>query len=319
MELPITLKNAIEQETSTLSSKQITTLTERVSCRYRNKERSGKPLLKEINEAKVYSLVRMPSTFGAVSFVLEQLSLLYPNTDIKNCLDIGAGTGAASWAVLEKYPNTEITALEKEKNMRETGARLMKNALLSPCPIWADDDILNLSDKVSADLVLCSYVLNEISEKDQPTALTNLWRATNNFLILIDPGTPDIFSRFQKYRDFFIKEGAFLAAPCPHAQTCPVLGNDWCHFSCRIPRTKIHRQAKGGELSYEDEKFCYLILSKKQPLSYQARILRHPQIHSGHITLSLCQNNGQIAVKDISKKEGEVYKKARKSAWGDIW
>ena len=30
---------------------------------------------------------------------------------------------------------------------------------------------------------------------------------------------------------------------------------------------------------------------------------------------------GEISdeLKDISKKEGEVYKKARKSAWGDIW
>ncbi|MBO7333169.1 MAG: methyltransferase domain-containing protein [Alphaproteobacteria bacterium] len=319
MELPITLKNAIEQEISILSSKQITTLAERVSCRYRNKERSGKPLLKDINEAKVYSLFRMPATFGAVSFVLKQLSFLYPNTDIKNCLDVGAGTGAVSWAVAEMFPKTEILAVEKEKAMRDIGKHLMTQAEFSPFPVWQEGDILNLSDKPSADLVVCSYVLNELSEKDKKTALTNLWNNTKNFLVLIDPGTPDVFLSFKKYRDFFIEKGAFIVAPCPHTHTCPILENDWCHFSCRIPRTKIHRQIKGGELAYEDEKFCYLILSKNPTPEYTARILRHPQIHNGHLTVTLCQNDGGITEKTIYKKEGDIYKKARKSSWGDIW
>jgi len=319
MELPPPLKNAIEQEISSLSSKQITSLTERISGRYRSKERNGKPLLTDINEAKVYSLFRMPATFGAVSFVLEQLSLLYPNTDIKNCLDVGAGTGAVSWAVLEMFPKTETVAVEKEKAMRDIGKHLMTQADFSPFPVWQDGDILTLPDNISADLVICSYVLNELSEKDQMTALSNLWQHTKKFLILIDPGTPETFSYFQKYRNFFIHQKAFPVAPCPHIYTCPVSENDWCHFSCRIPRTKIHRQVKGGKLAYEDEKFCYLIISKNPTPSYTARILRHPQIHNGHIRLSLCQNNGQHLDKTVSKKEGDLYKKARKSSWGDIW
>lgn len=318
MKLPENLRNAIEQEISSLSSKEITSLSDALSCRYRNKKRDGKPLLKNSIEAKVYSLVRMPATFGAVSFVLKQISNLYPDISIKNALDVGAGTGAASWAASEIFPKIKINAIEKEKAMCDVGQHLMKNANFH-FPSWTDGDVLTLSNKNDSDLVIASYVLNELSEKDQIKAIENLWNATKNFLILIDPGTPDVFSHFQKYRDFFIKKGAFIVAPCPHRQSCPLAENDWCHFSCRIQRTKKHIYAKSAELPYEDEKFCYLILSKHPVPTYPARILRHPQIHSGHICLSLCQNDGQFVNKNVSKKEGDIYKKAKKSSWGDCW
>ena len=93
--------------------------------------------------------------------------------------------------------------------------------------------------------------------------------------------------------------------------------NDWCHFSKRISRSSIHRQLKEGFLSHEDEKFSYIAISKVPVALPMNRILRHPEKHSGHLSLELCTHNGTIQNKTISKRDGELYKQARKLKWGD--
>lgn len=108
-----------------------------------------------------------------------------------------------------------------------------------------------------------------------------------------------------------------IIAPCPHLSECPAFKNqDWCHFSVRVQRTSLHRMLKDGEKGHEDEKYSYLIVAKNSPQTYNARIVRHPEIHSGHLKLTLCTKNG-FEGKIYSKKDKEKYKKAKKAAWGD--
>ena len=93
-------------------------------------------------------------------------------------------------------------------------------------------------------------------------------------------------------------------------------GGDWCHFAARLARSSTHRQAKGGTLGYEDEKFSYVIMSKNENGFSGARILRHPIKNKGHVSLKLCTQEG-LCERTISKKDKELYKKARKLEWGD--
>ena len=37
---------------------------------------------------------------------------------------------------------------------------------------------------------------------------------------------------------------------------------DWCHFTQRLQRSRAHKQVKGAELPFEDEKFAYVALTR---------------------------------------------------------
>ena len=90
-----------------------------------------------------------------------------------------------------------------------------------------------------------------------------------------------------------IEAGGFTVAPCPHDLPCPLPPADWCHFAVRLPRSKLHRRAKGVELGYEDEKFSYAVLSAESPCAKAAaRIIRQPQTRSGHVNLVTCEPDG---------------------------
>jgi len=72
--------------------------------------------------------------------------------------------------------------------------------------------------------------------------------AAKGLLVLVEPGTPAGYGRILRARDRLVGLGATLAAPCPHHAACPLTGEDWCHFSVRLPRSRDHRLAKGGEV-----------------------------------------------------------------------
>ena len=98
---------------------------------------------------------------------------------------------------------------------------------------------------------------------------------------------------------------------------CTILSPDWCHFVTRIQRSKFHKLLKGGDAPYEDEKFCYLAVSKRPIKTKYSRVLRHPLINKGFIKLKLCMGDGNICEKVVSKKEKENYKLVRKLNTGD--
>lgn len=110
-----------------------------------------------------------------------------------------------------------------------------------------------------------------------------------------------------------------IVAPCPNLETCPIPEDDWCHATCRVSRGKLHKLLKNGEVPYEDEKFSYISVCKNNiDVKKFARVLRHPKIESGKITLKLCTGSG-VEELIITKKDKENFKRARKVKCGDIW
>jgi ribosomal protein RSM22 (predicted rRNA methylase) len=164
-----------------------------------------------------------------------------------------------------------------------------------------------------ADLVVASYVLGELPKPVAP----HLWEQTADTIAFLEPGTPAGYHRILTARAAVIEAGGFTIAPCPHDLPCPLPEDDWCHFGVRLPRSKLHRRAKGVELGYEDEKFSYAALSRKPVTKASARIIRQPQVRSGHVNLVTSEADGLVRSRTVSRKQGAAYKTARNAAWGD--
>ncbi|MBQ7885520.1 MAG: rRNA methyltransferase [Clostridia bacterium] len=288
-----------------------------ISENYRLRTGSGARLLTKESEALAYAASRMPATaaaaYDALSRAIDAAGIA-PNT----LLDCGAGTGAASWAADVLIDLESVTCLEREDAMRAVGQRLMalSGGALSSAQ-WASWDLTDKTPLPRAGLVVEGYMLGELAEGMRMPAARRLWDATGEMLLLIEPGTPQGFANLNAVREYLCGLGAYVAAPCPAgAGKCPMKGDDWCHFTVRVQRTKVHKLLKGGDAPYEDEKFAYLALTREMPKNAcAARVLRHPQIAPGRIVLELCEE-GKKTARTVTKKD-PLWKRARKIGAGD--
>ena len=314
MDIPEGLKDSINRLLSENKVSNIIENAQTISNRYRKNDGKGKRLLTNESEAVSYVISRMPATYAAVYSVFKQILVNY-NEKMTSLLDVGAGTGTGTWAVNEIENMSQITCLEREKSMSNIGKKLMKNTALDNVQ-WKSYNILQDEIAEKADIVLTSYMINELPEQKRENAVLKLWQATNKLMVVIEPGTPEGFKNILNIRNLIKEQGGYIVAPCCCNGECPIKENDWCAFYARVARSSIHRQAKGGNLGYEDEKFSYIAFSKTPVEITGERILRHPQINSGFVKVKLCTADG-IQEKTYSKKDGEIYKKIKKLDAGE--
>lgn len=325
MNLPDALKNSIEKEARSLTRNELIDVTQQLSQRYRNAEqhqgivKSKERFIQTDKQRVAYILSRMPATFGALKYILNELRQNV-ECDFKSALDIGAGPGTVMWALSEVFPHiSSFTMIEQDSSLIALGKRLAadtSNPLMKHAK-WLHGDVLNEEKFPECDLVTVSYAMGEWSPGERLVLIEKLWKSTKGTLVIVEPGTMQGFQVIRTLREKLIQFGAYMVAPCPHANACPMPSNDWCHFSTRIERSSLHRHAKEGTLGYEDEKFSYIIVSRNKVTLPEARILRHPQKKSGHVIFELCTADQGIQRKTVSRKEGNLYKKARDSEWGD--
>lgn len=320
MELPIGLRTIIENKLANVNIKDLQKDAENISLTYRNNNGTGNKMLTKELEALSYAVTRMPATFGAVTTALKNTLILYNKTNyITSLLDVGAGTGTATWAANELISLNKITCLEREDVMINLGKYFMQESCNNEIKnaIWKKFDLTTDKLQEKADIVICSYVLNELDEAERKNALEKIWEATNKILLIIEPGTPKGFNEVKQIREILIKKGGYIIAPCPNNNKCPKTVDDWCSATCRISRTKEHKLLKSGYVSYEDEKFSYIAVSKEKIENTElSRILRHPIIETGKIILEVCTNEG-IKQVIVTKKNKDLFKKAKKAKCGD--
>lgn len=317
--LPTILKNAIEKE-SGFSVAHLKQAREGLTARYRQGQPQERQITTEL-ERRSYLLTRLPATYAVISEVFRQILLrCTPLAHVLSILDLGAGPGTAIWAACEHFPALQnVTAIEADSHFIALGKRL---AEAGNSPVFSHFSWIcqNLQENIplpAHDLVILSYSIGEIRDEMLLTLMERAFAAANQMMIVIEPGTPAGFERIRRMRSHLIALGGYPVAPCPHASACPILAPDWCHFSVRLERSSLHRRLKGGSLSYEDEKFAYSAVAKSPPATVQDRIIAAPQVRSGHIRLKLCTQTGCIQQTIISKKQGPLYKDARKLSWGD--
>ena len=181
------------------------------------------------------------------------------NTDANPviCLDLGSGPLTVVTALFLARP--ELRKLKLTWYCLDVSANSMalgEDVFLSVCAKLGVDpwQIIRVKGsfgtaiKQKADFITCANMFNELDqETDMPPEFKvkkyyeqlKRYAAPQAKYILVEPGVPKAARTLSLLRERFIKEGFNVAAPCPHAEDCPMNGFraytgskcKWCNFA----------------------------------------------------------------------------------------
>jgi ribosomal protein RSM22 (predicted rRNA methylase) len=315
--LPSAIAAALESLSQGLSHNILVLRSAAISAGYQKRQNSSIEL-RGPSDALAYALARMPATYAASRRALRQLQQAMPDFTPKSLLDIGCGPGTASFAAQAVFPViTDFTLLDRNGPFLNLARQLAAVALPKSGVRIVDEDIGKIADLPQTDLVIASYVLAELSASVQAQFLSQLWAATSQALVLVEPGTPDGFERLKVARRTLIQSGGFIAAPCTHNDACPMHGHNWCRFLERVQRSRDHRILKAADRPFEDEPFAYLVAVREKPLTPAiARIVGRTMINKFEMQLPICTTEGLSTLR-ISRRDKKKYKDYNGLEWGD--
>lgn len=313
MLFPPVLSAALDAMLEGVSRKDLAARAEKMSAAYRTGQTSGG--IVSAADALAYALARMPATYAACAAVFARLAQAMPGLAPASLLDVGAGPGTAAWAARDTWPDlAAITLLDRNPALRAL-ARQLADAGSLTAEIVAGDLGTGMPQ---TDLVVASYVLAELPEGQAAVVATDLWQMTEQALVLIEPGTPAGFARIRAARAALIEAGAHVAAPCTHDNACPLTGDDWCHFSQRLPRSRDHMALKGATVPFEDERYSYVAVTREPVPNNAARILAPSLETKPGLTFKLCDATG-LRSHFVAARDKDIYRRVKKRGWGDLF
>jgi ribosomal protein RSM22 (predicted rRNA methylase) len=315
-DLPAELKAALDGKLRGFSRSEAAQRQASISRNYR--EGGGSNTIRSEADALAYALARMPATYAAVTASLNALVEVRPDFAPASLLDVGAGPGTATWAAAETFNSLqEFTLLDANDTLRTLALDLARDSRrLRQIGYVRGEARAMLEKTVSADLVVASYMINEIGEAEQRELAELLWAKTGDTLLVVEPGTPAGYARIIALRERLVALGGHVVAPCPHDGKCPLQPPDWCHFTQRLQRSRAHKQVKGVELPFEDEKFAYVALTRAPLDARLSRVLAQPTTTKIEVTAKLCTPTG-LAVTKVSRRAKSDYASARRWRWGN--
>ncbi len=283
------------------------------------------PRIKNNHQRLSYLATRIPATYTVCHEVLSRLAAY--DFEFSSLLDLGAGPGTASICAKYIFPELKkILLIDQDKDFKAFAESVLTEPYFDKTIIdYKLCDMRALKTSPGHDLVMLSYGLNELRDKDAQSCVYKAWAVTEKALVIIEPGTPKAFTNLRKRRAELIQYGAKIIAPCSHQNECPMPMDlnsdpkklDWCHFSTRVERSHLHKYIKEGTLPYEDEKFSYLIAIKDLTMLLpNNRIVKRPKRRPGHLIFDLCTSQGLVQ-HTVTKSQKSLYKKAQKAEWGD--
>jgi ribosomal protein RSM22 (predicted rRNA methylase) len=314
--LPSELQAALARKAEGLSRNDAAQRADAISQTYRSGGGSGG--IRTGHDALAYALARMPATYAAIAASLNALTEINPGFAPQSLLDVGAGPGTATWAAAETFASLgSFNLLDANTALRDLAIELAQsNPRLAHIHYESGDARKLLAAAPETDLVVASYVINELGDAERAAFADAMWAKTRDTLLVVEPGTPAGYAHILDLRSRLLTAGAHVIAPCPHDAKCPLIAPDWCHFSQRLQRSRAHKHLKGAELPYEDEKFSYVALSRKPPAERPARVLAQPQTTKIAVAAKLCTASG-VQTESVPHRDKIAYKRAKKWTWGD--
>ncbi len=202
-----------------------------------------------------WNLVRLTRLFANLP------DSVFPAAD-STCLDLGSGpltVVTALWLARPELRKLKLTwyCLDVSANSLALGEDIYLSVAakakavdesIEPWQIIRVKGAFGTTIKQKADFLTCANMFNELDQaSDMPPEFQTkkyyeqIQRYTekNAGIILVEPGVPKAARTLSLLRSRYIKEGRTIAAPCPHAEECPMSGfkaytgskNKWCNFA----------------------------------------------------------------------------------------
>ena len=331
--LPEPMAAVIAEALEGVSGADLAAASARLTAGYRDGTGSCAAVAGEI-DVLAYLVARMPATYAAAYDACRRLAAARPDFAPRSLIDLGAGPGTASHAAVAVWPSiTDVRMVEPHRGLAAWAHRLaatqpaLAAAAIAGVAIEAFD-----WQAAPADLVIAGYVLAENAPARARALAMRALGCTRGTVLIVEPGTPAGFARIRAARGALVEAGGRVTAPCPHDAPCPLIADDWCHFSVRVPRRRAHRHAKAGDLAYEDERYSYVAVARppdqtpdprqdprRDPLALRVpggRLLAQPLVRKDAVAIRLCTADG-LATRTVPRRDKAGYKAARKLAWGD--
>ncbi|XP_065223108.1 methyltransferase-like protein 17, mitochondrial [Planococcus citri] len=266
---------------------------------------------------KLYLIARMAAEYAVLNRIFAEIQLTCPQFQPHSLYDFGSGVGTVSWIARKYWAESlqEYFCVDSSGEMNELAKLLLKGGDETvPLPISGLYYRQFLSTTVSSkySLVTCSYSLFELpSAEIRLKTLSKLWNKTEDFLVIVEPGTKAGFQLVNEARDFIIQSdsesehstGVHVHSPCPHEFDCPMLKLSQGLCSSRVSYLS---PAIVTNASYENEYFCYVVLrkGKREPSDNQwPRVVSHPAKRKKHTHCRLCTKDGQLTDMTFTKQK----------------
>ena len=197
-----------------------------------------------------WNLVRLTRLFANIP------ATVFPTTDC-TCLDLGSGpltVVTALWLARPELRKLKLTwyCLDISANSMALGEDIFLSIASrtgeEPWHIVRVKGAFGTSIKQKAGFLTCANMFNELDQaSDMPPEFQTKkyyeqilrYCEKDAGVLLVEPGVPKAARTLSLLRTRFIKDGRTIAAPCPHAEECPMSGfkaytgskNKWCNFA----------------------------------------------------------------------------------------
>jgi ribosomal protein RSM22 (predicted rRNA methylase) len=270
-----------------------------------------------------YVAVRMNPIYSVLHRIFSELrNDLSESAQPESVLDIGSGPGTALFAAGSVWEGiTRMVAVERQATLISVARALVEQfqkagELTIPYDnlSWECTPVLSWVGREEADLSVVSYMLGELSDGEIVSCIDSVWRRTRRFFVVVEPGTMKGFARLAHVRRYLISRGAEIVAPCGGNWECQA---EWCHFSDRVTRTRLHQSIKDATLGYEDEHYSYLVASREVLPFAGARIVGRVRANKFQTVVPVCSEGGALCDVVFPKRtQAKEFKEAKRWHWG---